>query len=90
MADDPERVNELETQLSALQGTYYFERVKGDKTKWTFVSEAALINMEAKRVRNPRFANDMEEIFNAGQCVFKDGPTLEAFYRFLRRCRTRI
>lgn len=29
MADDPERVNELETQLSALQGTY-----DADKTKW--------------------------------------------------------
>ena len=72
------------------EGTYYFERVKGDRTKWTFVSEIALVNVEEKRVRNPRYASDMEDLFNSGHCVFKDGPTLEAFYRFLRRCRTRV
>lgn len=71
-------------------GTYYFERVKPDRTKWTFVSEGALVDMNEKRMRHPPFAREMEDIFNSGQCVFKDGQTLEAFYRFLRRCRTRI
>ena len=71
-------------------GTYYFERVKDDPTKMTFVAERELVNLEANRMRNVKYARDLEDIFNAGQCAFKDGPTLEAFYRFLRRCRTRI
>lgn len=70
--------------------SFYFERVKDDRTKVTYVAERELVNVEQGRFRDPRYARSMEEIFNAGQCVFKDGPTLEAFYRFLRRCRTRI
>ena len=71
-------------------GTYYFERVKPDNTKWMYVSERELVDFEARRVRHPKIAREMEELFNSGQCVFKDGPTLEAFFRYLRRSRTRI
>lgn len=72
------------------RGTYYWERVKDNRSLTTFVSEQAWVNAEEKRIRAPSVASEMEKLFNSGQCVFKDPTTLETFYRYIRRNRTRL
>lgn len=71
-------------------GHYYWVQVKPDLGKITYVSEPEYIDMTRNHYRDVTIYKVMEDMFNAGKCVFDSADTLQAFYRFLRNSRTRV
>lgn len=73
-----------------LDGMYYWVKVRPDPSRRTFVAEPTYIDINKGHFRDTQTALVLEQIFNAGRCAFDDVETLNAFYRYLRNCRSRI
>ena len=73
-----------------LEGMYYWVKVRPDPSRRTFVAEPTYIDINKAHFRDTQTALVLEQIFNAGRCAFDDVETLNAFYRYLRNCRSRI
>lgn len=76
--------------LRVYDGLYYWAKVKPDFTVNTYVAEPSYVDYSKRHIRDPGLSPTLEDWFNKGRCCFDSADTLQAFYRYLRKCRARI